>query len=145
MINFKYDRFLVEKLLFEFNKEKLVKERLDISIILSNNCGFISGDFLVIEEFKKILKMLKIPCFVNNKNYGFHHKSLAEIETRFKRNLKNIEFMDPKIKIISNYNNEVYRRENLKELMSKQIYNCVNFQKNIDKVKNEVDVFIDVF
>ena len=145
MINFKYDKNLVEKLLVEFNKEKVKEERLEISIVLSSNCGFISGFFGSIEEFKKILKILKIPCFVNNKKYGFHHSSMVEIETRFKRNLKYIEFKDPKIKILSNYSNEIYGRDNLKELMGKQIYNCVNFQKNVETVKNKVDLFIDVF
>jgi [acyl-carrier-protein] S-malonyltransferase len=75
---------------------------------------------------------------------GFHSPFMKKAGLNMKEEIEKYNFKRPDIKLYSNYTGEVYG-ENMKELIVKQIYNPVLWQKIIENmIEDGIDTFIEV-
>jgi acyl transferase domain-containing protein len=90
------------------------------------------------------MRAFKIPSFVVNDKYAFHHSMLESVALDFSKKLSGFTFSDPEIKIISNYNNKYLTKQNVQESLTNQINHKIDFQANVMTALENCDAFVDV-
>lgn len=76
----------------------------------------------------------------------FHTSLLEEASVKLEKELKNIDFNNPKVKVISNINAEfIEDKSNIRELLTKQVKSSVKWSETVEKMlDNGVNVFIEI-
>ena len=76
----------------------------------------------------------------------FHTSLLEEASVKLEKELNNISFNNPKVKVISNVNAEfIEDKSYIKELLTKQVKSSVKWSETIEKMLDSgIDVFIEI-
>lgn len=76
----------------------------------------------------------------------FHTSLLEEASLKLEKELNNISFNNPKVKVISNVNAEfIEDKSYIKELLTKQVKSSVKWSETIEKMLDSgIDVFIEI-
>lgn len=138
------DREKVENCCSEIKSEGIVE-------VANYNCPgqiVITGEKnAVIKSCEKLKEMGALKTVLLNVSGPFHSSLMKDAGIKLEEILKNTKISSPKIKILSNYDNEYYD-DNLQKTISKlkfQISSSVKFEDNIKKLIEEgVDVFIEI-
>ena len=120
---------------------------VEISNYNTNNQIVIGGEKLAVERAKELAIDMGARRVMELKVSGPFHTSLLEnASVKLKEELKKIEFSNSEIKIISNVTADVVKnKEEIKEILCKQIKSSVRWSESVDKMINMgVDTFIEL-
>jgi len=116
------------------------KNNLDIEIANDNSTIqiVISGNINEIKKSEKIFLNNGLKKFlILNVSAAFHSKYMLKAQEELSNEIENLIFKDNKIKIISNYDANVYSDHiNIKKNLQNQMANKVNWTKSIKKLEN---------
>ena len=110
---------------------------LDIANDNSNIQIVISGKLEIINKSKEIFLDNKIKKFVLlNVSAGFHSRFMIQAQNELIKEIDKLNFIENKIKIISNYDAEVYIDNlSIKKNLQYQMANRVNWTKSVKKLE----------
>ncbi|MDR3218450.1 MAG: acyltransferase domain-containing protein [Dysgonamonadaceae bacterium] len=118
--------------------DDLLKEEPEVWVVNYNSQKQITlaGSSSAIEAFAKKLSGIKIFCKELSVSCAFHSPLVAESETLFSKNLKDIPFKVPQIPVWSNMTSDIYpaEPEKIKEYMAKHLVLPVFFKKEIENM-----------
>lgn len=136
-----------------FDKEKIeeICEKTDGIVTIANyNCPgqiVISGETKSVEQASESLKAAGAKRVVPLKVSGpFHSLMLKEAGEKLLTVLEPVEVRDPAVPYVSNTTAEyVASKEQVKELLSRQVYSSVRWQQSIETmIRDGVDTFIEI-
>ncbi len=117
--------------------------KLDLEIANDNSPmqTVISGSIDNINKSKELFIENKIKKFVKlNVSAAFHSKYMLEAQEILSQEISNLDFVENGIKIISNYDAEIYSDTvSLKKNLQRQMANKVNWTKGIKKLEETGD------
>lgn len=123
------------------------EEIVDIANLNCPGQVVISGSRGGIEEAETLLKEAGarrvLPLNVSG---PFHSRLMAKANTEFEKSLNLVDLIDAKIPVYANVTAEAVTRKNdIKDLLMKQLYSPVRFEESIvNMLKEDVDAFVEV-
>jgi [acyl-carrier-protein] S-malonyltransferase len=119
---------------------------VEIANYNTNNQIVIGGEKEAVEKAKELCLEAGAKRAIELKVSGpFHTSLLEEASIKLKRELENIKFNDPSIKIISNVTADfIEDKNNIKELLFNQVKSSVRWSESVEKMLDMgVDTFIE--
>ena len=127
--------------------ENIINKYLTNNIFISNdicdNIKIVSGDKNELYQFKKNIQQLNInniKFYELNVDGAFHTKYFYNMSIYLENIVKNINYKETNINLISNFKNQQYKKENFIYLLKNQVYNKVDWN-NIIKSLNDNNKF----
>ena len=120
---------------------------VEISNYNTNNQIVIGGERVAVEKAKELSLDMGAKRAIELKVSGPFHTSLLESASiKLREELNKINFNNPEIKIISNVTADIIEnKEEIKELLCKQIKSSVRWSESVEKIINMgVDTFIEL-
>ena len=138
----------------------LSKEKIEEVLVLARekgvveiaNCNtnkqiVIGGEVEAVNYAAELLKEAGARRTIPLKVSGpFHTSLLEEASVKLEKELNNISFNNPKVRVISNVNAEfIEDKSYIKELLTKQVKSSVKWSETIEKMLDSgIDVFIEI-
>jgi [acyl-carrier-protein] S-malonyltransferase len=119
---------------------------VEIANYNTNNQIVIGGEKEAVEKAKELCLEAGAKRAIELKVSGpFHTSLLEEASIKLKKELENIKFNDPSIKIISNVTADfIEDKNNIKELLFNQVKSSVRWSESVEKMLDMgVDTFIE--
>lgn len=113
----------------------------------TNNQIVIGGEKEAVELASELLKECGARRVIPLKVSGpFHTSLLEEASVKLAKELTNINFNDPKVKVITNVTADfISSKEEIRELLENQVKSSVKWSKTIEKMIDEgIDTFIEI-
>ncbi len=127
-------------------EEAREKGVVEIANYNTNNQIVIGGEKEAVEKAKELCLEAGAKRAIELKVSGpFHTSLLEEASIKLKKELENIKFNDPSIKIISNVTADfIEDKNNIKELLFNQVKSSVRWSESVEKMLDMgVDTFIE--
>lgn len=130
--------------------EEVCKETPGIVIVANYNCPgqiVISGEKQAVEAAGEALKNKGAKRVVPlNVSGPFHSPMLKEAGEKLASELDKITLQDPNPSYVANVNAEfIYSKENIKELLAKQVYSSVKWQQSVETmIAAGITTFIEI-
>ena len=109
---------------------EIANDNSPMQIVISGNKTEISSnkDLFINNNIKKFIEL--------NVSAAFHSKFMLEAQESLSKEIDNINFIENKIKIISNFDANIYQDSNsIRQNLKKQMANRVNWTKSIIKLE----------
>ena len=109
---------------------EIANDNSPMQIVISGNKTEISSnkDLFINNNIKKFIEL--------NVSAAFHSKFMLEAQESLSKEIDNINFIENKIKIISNFDANIYQDSNsIRQNLKKQMANRVNWTKSIFKLE----------
>ena len=89
----------------------------------------------VILEEEAALRVVEL-----NVNGAFHTSLFSKVKGQLANSLKKVTFNEPKIPVLSNTISKPFTKQNISEILAKQVTNPTYFAKNIESMKKDYGV-----
>ncbi|NLY36616.1 MAG: ACP S-malonyltransferase [Tissierellia bacterium] len=132
-----------EEELKELLKELQLSKKIFISNVNTKGQIVLTGkkeDFEGLNEALKEKKWRGIPLKVGG---PFHTPYMAPVAEKLKNFFERISFHTPQCKIAMNLTGD-YEEDNFSEIMSRQVMETVRFKDDLEKLLEEVDLFVEI-
>ena len=120
---------------------------VEIANYICNKQIVIGGEVEAVNYAAELLKEAGARRTIPLKVSGpFHTSLLEEASVKLEKELNNISFNNPKVRVISNVNAEfIEDKSYIKELLTKQVKSSVKWSETIEKMLDSgIDVFIEI-
>lgn len=127
--------------------ENIIKNFPDIEISNINSYTqiVVGGKNEQLEKLSNYLRGRKIKNIFLKVSGPFHTKYMKECFEVFSTELKKINFKNAEIPVYMNYSaKKTVDKDEIKENLLKQIYNPVRWVEIVEKMKDEVDLFLEI-